>query len=159
VKYKSAKFLTLLGFPVLLASIGIVWVTLQLLDRVSTVANGADHLRTSQVIHSALAAEINSLNDLVTDNALWDDAAINVYGTLDDEWFYNTWGYSSEQDAYNEVLLIDPKQPFALKAYVKGKKVKVDWVKVILLPKVQSCKPRQVQPLFRWPLWQPQRKD
>ncbi len=131
MKYKSAKFLTLLGLPVLLASIGIVWVTLQLLDRVTTVANSADHTRTSQVIHSAFAAEINSLNDLVTDNAMWDDAAINVYGPLDDEWFYNTWGLLSEQDSYNEVLLIDPKQPSALKAYVKGKKVEVDWVKDI----------------------------
>jgi diguanylate cyclase (GGDEF)-like protein len=131
MKYKSAKFLTLLGLPVLLASIGIVWVTLQLLDRVTTVANSADHTRTSQVIRSAFVAEINSLNDLVADNAMWDDAAINVYGTLDDEWFYKTWGILSEQDAYNEVLLIDPKQPSALKAYVKGKKVEVDWVKDI----------------------------
>jgi diguanylate cyclase (GGDEF)-like protein len=131
VKYKSAKFLTLLGLPVLVASIGIVWVTLQLLDRVSTVANSADHLRTSQVIQSAFASEINSLNDLVTDNALWDDAAINVYGSVDEEWFYNTWGFSSEKDAYNEVLLIDPNQPTALKAYAKGKKLEVDWTKDI----------------------------
>jgi diguanylate cyclase (GGDEF)-like protein len=127
LKYKSIKYLALLALPVMLASIGIVWVTLQLLDRVSAVANHADHARTSQVIQSAFAAEIHSLKDLVTDNALWDDAAKNVYGSMDDDWLYNTWGYLSGQQTYDEVLLIDPAQSLALKAYAKGEKVEINW--------------------------------
>jgi diguanylate cyclase (GGDEF)-like protein len=127
LKYKSIKYLALLALPVMLASIGIVWVTLQLLDRVSAVANHADHARTSQVIQSAFAAEIHSLKDLVTDNALWDDAAKNVYGAMDDDWLYNTWGYLSGQQTYDEVLLIDPAQSLALKAYAKGEKVEINW--------------------------------
>lgn len=129
VKYKSLRFLSLLTIPVLLASVGIVWVTLQLLERVSTVANIADHTRTSQVVQSAFTAEINGLKDIVTDNAVWDDAAKNVYGTLNEEWIYTTWGYVTAHRTYDQVLIIDPDQAMALSAYANGEKFEVDWRK------------------------------
>jgi diguanylate cyclase (GGDEF)-like protein len=121
--------LALLAMPVLLASFGIVWVTLQLLDRVSTVANIADHTRTSQVVQSAFSAEIHALKDIVTDNAVWDDAAKNVYGSPNEEWIYNTWGYVTAQKTYDQVLIIDPGQAMALSAYANGEKFVVDWRK------------------------------
>jgi diguanylate cyclase (GGDEF)-like protein len=131
VKFKSTNVLAVLALPVLLAAIGIVWVTFELLDTVSTVANRTDHDRTSQVVQSAFAAEVDALKGIVSDNSQWDDAAKITYGALAEDWIFNTWGVLTGEDHYDQVLLVDPSEPRALIAYANGEKITVDWRKDI----------------------------
>jgi diguanylate cyclase (GGDEF)-like protein len=126
-KFKGGNVLAALALPVLLAAFGIVWVTLELLDTVSTVANRTDHNRTSQVVQSAFAAEISALKDIVSDNSQWDDAAKVAYGSMDEDWIFNTWGVLSGENHYDQILLIDPTNPMALAAYAKGEKTNINW--------------------------------
>jgi diguanylate cyclase (GGDEF)-like protein len=131
LKFKSGKLFTVLALPVILAAIGIVWVTFQLLEKVSSSANATDHERTSQIVQSAFAVEVSSLQEMVSDNAKWDDAAKIVYGSMDMPWITRTWGVISNDRPYDEILVVDPGESIALAAFKNGKKHQVEWHKYV----------------------------
>jgi len=62
-------FLTLVLVPLVLAAGGTLWLTADLVGRVSTGANHEDRSRTAEIVQSALAAECQQLANVVSDNA------------------------------------------------------------------------------------------
>jgi diguanylate cyclase (GGDEF)-like protein len=123
VKATGAKFWILVAVPLLAATLGIYWLTFELMDRVSNDANMADHVRTRQVVASAFKENENSLADLATDNANWDDAAESAYGEIDPQWFAESWGDATEEAVnYGVSAVVERGNPDAVFAYLHGGK-------------------------------------
>jgi signal transduction histidine kinase len=117
------KFLLIVALPLLLAFVGVVLLSADLVSRVSTGANREDHTRTQQTVHSSLVAAQQQLEFLVSDNAYWNDAVRNSYGAVSDDWFLETWGSLTEEAInYDAVMLVDRDLPEAVSGYFRGKK-------------------------------------
>jgi signal transduction histidine kinase len=117
------KFLLTVALPLLLAFIGTAALTLDLVSRVSTGANREDHARAQQTVISALAAAQQQLEKLAIDNANWNDAVRGSYGTVDYDWFLDTWGaLSGVGDSYDAVMLVDRQSPEAVIGTLRGEK-------------------------------------
>lgn len=121
------QFITLVAFPLFLAGGGTVWLTADLVGRISTGANQEDRARTAEIVESALAASCQQLANLVADNANWDDAALQVYTAhIDEDFVKTTWGDTSGLGVnYDGVLLVDAAGR-QLASYVKGESVVLD---------------------------------
>ena len=102
------RFLLVIALPLVLASLGAVGLSYDLLNRVKTSGNQAEHERNKQVITKALQAEEMELARLVTENASWQDAAIHTSNKPDEKWFNSTWGNTISVGAsYDVVAIID----------------------------------------------------
>jgi diguanylate cyclase (GGDEF)-like protein len=122
MKFYGWKFACIIALPLAAASLAIYLLTFDLLDRVSTGANRADHERTRQVVLSALAATKAQLADFALDNAYWEDAARQAYGEMDKPWIFDTWGVLTEEgDNYNAVLMIDTERIVPMIGYKDGR--------------------------------------
>ena len=97
-----------IALPLVLASLGAVGLAYDLLNRVQTSGNQAEHERNRLVIGKALQAEEMELARLVTQNASWKDAAERTAHTPDAKWFATTWGNTISVGAsYDIVAVID----------------------------------------------------
>lgn len=103
------QFLTLVVIPLFLAGGGTVWLTADLVGRISTAANQEDPARTAEIVESARSASCQQLANLVSDNTNWDDAALQVYADhIDEEFVKTTWGDTSGLGVnYDGVMLVD----------------------------------------------------
>lgn len=110
MKNRSAlQFLLVVIVPLFLTGGGVVALTMDLLDRLSTGANVEDHNRTAEVVSSALDASQQQLADLLIDNTNWDAAAINLSAPeVSFEFFEASWGIPSAIGTnYDVVVAVD----------------------------------------------------
>jgi diguanylate cyclase (GGDEF)-like protein len=115
------KFALTIALPLLLASLGVGLLTFELVSRVSTGANNEDRERTRQVVTSALGAIHKQMSDLMSDNAYWDDAARQGYGTPDPDWIEETWGIGTKDGTnYDAMMIVDLDLRQAVTGYRKG---------------------------------------
>ena len=114
-------FLTLVVLPLLLAGGGTIWLTADLVSRLSTGANSQDHKRTAEVVESALEAGRQQLANLIADNANWDDAAANAYAArINPDFVVSAWGDPSATGVnYDAVMVVDADAKTQI-AYVRG---------------------------------------
>ncbi len=102
------RFLLVIALPLVLASLGAIGLAYDLLNRVQSSGNQAEHERNKQVIGKALQAEEMELARLVTQNARWKDAAEHTANTPDAKWFATTWGNTISVGAsYDIVAIVD----------------------------------------------------
>ena len=102
------RFLLVIALPLVLASLGAIGLAYDLLNRVQTSGNQAEHERNKLVIGKALQAEEMELARLVTQNARWKDAAEHTANTPDAKWFATTWGNTISVGAnYDIVAVVD----------------------------------------------------
>jgi diguanylate cyclase (GGDEF)-like protein len=121
-KSYSWKFILAVALPLLVASLAVVFLTVDLIDRVSTGANRADHERTRQIVVSAFGAAQHQLSNTSIDNAYWDDAVKYAYGDIDAEWINSTWGATTEVGInYSVAMVIDRDKLSPIAAYRDGK--------------------------------------
>lgn len=136
------KFVLLIVLPFALSAMGILWATVNMLDGISTGANTQQHLHARQVVMSAFKSAEKRLYGLMTDNALWDDAVRNSYGTIDDQWMYDTWGVGTEDINYDAMFIVE-KDGTTVTGYREGLKLDgaaADYIGAIL-PRVLADLP------------------
>ncbi len=121
LKTSFRNFLTFVVLPLLLAGGGTIWLTADLVSRLSTGANSEDHTRTSEVVESALDSGQQQLANLIADNANWDDAAVNAYAArINPEFVVSAWGDPSATGVnYDAVMVVDAAAKAQI-AYVRG---------------------------------------
>lgn len=115
------RFLLIIVFPMILAASGIMWTSVGMLNNISHGANRQEHERNVEVVCSALASAARRIATLASDNAYWDDAVRNTYGTVNDEWMYETWGVGSGGDLYDAILVVEANGGYVT-GYFKGEK-------------------------------------
>jgi diguanylate cyclase (GGDEF)-like protein len=126
-KRVGLKFVLTIAVPLLLASLGVFYLTTDLIGRVSTGANQEDHERTKQVVESAFKASQQQLANITTDNSFWDDAVRNIYGTPNLEWATTSWGDASESGInYDMAFVVDRSQSETLVGFQSGKEFKAN---------------------------------
>jgi len=116
------KFILLIVLPFALSAMGILWTTFNMLDGISTGANTQQHLHTRQVVMSAFKSAEKRLYSIMADNAYWDDAVRNSYGTIDDQWMYDTWGVGTEDINYDAMFIVE-KDGTTVTGYREGQKL------------------------------------
>ena len=120
-------FLTLVVIPLAIAGGGTVWLTADLVTRLSTDANGEDHKRTAEIVESALNAARQQLANTVADNANWDDAAIEMFApVIDKDFVASAWGAPSAAGVNYDGVLVTDGAGRRIAASVKGKPEAVD---------------------------------
>jgi diguanylate cyclase (GGDEF)-like protein len=121
------NFLTLVVLPLLLAGGGTIWLTADLVSRLSTGANGEDHKRTAEVVESALQASRQQLANVLADNANWDDAAANIYSDrIDPAFVVSAWGDPSVTGINYDALMVVDAAATNLIAYERGEPTTAD---------------------------------
>lgn len=120
-KYYGWKFLLTIALPLGLATLGVFYLTTDLIGRVSTGANQEDHERTRQVVSSAFKASQQQLANTATDNAYWNDAVRNTYGTPNQAWAATAWSEASATGInYDMALVVDRSQASSLIGFKLG---------------------------------------
>ena len=80
------------------------------------------HTRTERAVAAIVNSKIRQITGLAEDNALWDDAARNVYGGLkDEEFLWSSWGSASAEGKNYDTMLILDQARTPLVAYRHGR--------------------------------------
>jgi diguanylate cyclase (GGDEF)-like protein len=104
------RFLVYIAIPLVLASLGAINLSYDLLRRVEAGSNSAEQQRNATIMHEAVKFEVSELERIAIENARWDDAYENTQGTPNQNWFYSTWGKSiSIGVSYDVVAVLDVK--------------------------------------------------
>jgi diguanylate cyclase (GGDEF)-like protein len=115
------KTTSLIVLPLVAATVGIYILVFDLIHKVTVGANIADHQRTSEIVNSAFHAAEGQLANLASDNAIWDEAAEKLYETIDQDWFFATFGSSSlEGSNYNAAFAVDRSMARPLSGFRNG---------------------------------------
>ncbi len=122
MRKRKIGFWLKIALPLLVATLGVFWLTYDLLGRVRHEANYSDHLHTRNLVSSALQEKQNALITLANDNAYWDDAAKHIYGTVDPVWSEETWAATTESGAgFNMLAVVERGNNGSLVAFHNGK--------------------------------------
>jgi diguanylate cyclase (GGDEF)-like protein len=99
----------LISLPLVIAAMGMMWVTSTMLDGISVSVDRQEESRTWQAVQSAVGAAEERLAGTVRDNAHWDDAVTQTYGPIDAEWMFTTWGVVTTDINFDTVYVVDAK--------------------------------------------------
>jgi diguanylate cyclase (GGDEF)-like protein len=102
------RFFVYIALPLVLASLGAMNLTYDLLRRVEIGSNAAEHERNRLVLEEAVASTEADLARLVMENAQWEEAVKETAGKPNATWFASTWTNSlSLGQSYDMVALFD----------------------------------------------------
>jgi diguanylate cyclase (GGDEF)-like protein len=102
------RFLLAIAMPLILASLGAINLSYDLLNRVASAGNEAEHMRNKKVLEEALQESSASLGRLVLQNAKWNEAAAQTKDKIDPKWFADTWGgLDGTRQGYDMVAVLD----------------------------------------------------
>ncbi len=108
----NLKARTLFGL-VFAAGCGLLLAVLVLLHSslalIAEKTNDLDNQRAGETARAAITTSIESLEATVTDNAVWNGAAEQIYGRgVDNDWLYSTWGVvADDTHPYDGVFILD----------------------------------------------------
>lgn len=124
MKLKSGwKFVLTVALPLALAGAGTVALTGDLISHVSSGANDADHVRTHEIIQSALKGRLAQLASTVADNANWDDAALRLYADPPDEvWAEGSWASATGYGINYDAMFATATDGTILTGFVRGER-------------------------------------
>jgi diguanylate cyclase (GGDEF)-like protein len=106
--FTGFRFLLAIAMPLLLASTGALNLTHDLLNRVASAGNEAEHMRNKQVLEESLRQANENLAKLALQNAKWNEAAIQTKDKIDPKWFADTWGgLDGARQGYDMVAVLD----------------------------------------------------
>jgi diguanylate cyclase (GGDEF)-like protein len=122
-KYSNQlAFIALTLLPIIIVGLGSLWGTQNLLASIADSVNRQENSRTAQAVNAAFTSLQRQMHGLMVDNAAWDDAVKNVYGSPDEVWISETWGYSTAESNYDTSFVIDGEGR-TLAAFQNGEKV------------------------------------
>ncbi len=102
------RFLVYIAVPLVLASLGAINLCYDLLTRVESGSNFAEHQRNTAVLVETTTALEADLARLVSENAAWEQAVSISSGIPDVALFESTWGKSFSMGvSYDTVALLD----------------------------------------------------
>jgi diguanylate cyclase (GGDEF)-like protein len=102
------RFLVYIAVPLVLASLGAINLSYDLLLRVETGSNAAEYDRNTAVLTEAVTSLDADLTRLVAENATWPEAVANTAVTLNRDWFERTWASKlSLGVSYDTVAVLD----------------------------------------------------
>jgi diguanylate cyclase (GGDEF)-like protein len=102
------RFLLVIVFPILLATLSAVGLTYDLLWQVENSGNATERARNTVVLKDVFDEDLKELERITRENARWDVAARETAGSVNEAWFKSTWGQSiSVGSAYDFVAVID----------------------------------------------------
>jgi diguanylate cyclase (GGDEF)-like protein len=94
--------------PSVAAVSGIAMLLLYIVNGIFEETNRLDSAYSEKLTAAAVDSLRTSLDQIIYDNAVWDDAADHAAGKVDAGWIDGTWGYSSALDVYDTVFVVDP---------------------------------------------------
>jgi diguanylate cyclase (GGDEF)-like protein len=104
------RFLVYIAVPLVLASLGAINMSYDLLRGVEQGSNAAEHQRNLMVLTQAIQNTEADLARLVMENAHWDEAVERTNTMSDQAWFERTWGSALSMGAvYDHVAVLDLK--------------------------------------------------
>ena len=95
--------------PSVAAVSGIALLLLYIVNGIFEETNRLDSAYSEKLASAAVETLRRSLDSIIYDNAVWDDAAVNAGTAVDTKWADGTWGYSSELDVYDTVFVVNPE--------------------------------------------------
>lgn len=98
----------LIVLPLLMSAFGMFWSTSYVLNGISTSVNRQEDERAWQAVKAAMNAAQSRLAGTVADNARWDDAVLNSYGTPNQDWLKSTWGDFTDATNYSAAFVVAP---------------------------------------------------
>ncbi len=102
------RYIIAIALPLLLASLGVISMTTDLLNQVSGNADRAEEERNREVAVRLLKNAESDLVRIAGQNARWEDATAHVYPEIDSTWLRTTWGsINSIGHAYDRVVVFD----------------------------------------------------
>lgn len=102
------RYIIAIALPLLLASLGVISMTTDLLKQVAGNADRAEELRNREIVVRLLKNAETDLVRLAGQNARWDEAARHVYPDVDAQWIRATWGsINSIGHAYDRVVVFE----------------------------------------------------
>jgi sensor domain CHASE-containing protein len=102
------RFMLAIAMPLILASLGAINLSYDLLNRVASAGNEAEHARNKKVLEEALNESKVRLDRLVLQNAKWNEAANQTKDKIDPKWFADTWGgLDGTRQGYDMVAVLD----------------------------------------------------
>jgi sensor domain CHASE-containing protein len=102
------RYVIAIALPLLLASLGVISLTTDLLNQVAGNADRAEDQRNRDIASRLLKSAEGDLLRLVGENAQWDEAAVHVYPTPDAKWIRSTWGsMNSLGHSYDRAAIFD----------------------------------------------------
>jgi diguanylate cyclase (GGDEF)-like protein len=102
------RFLLAIAMPLTLASLGAINLSYDLLNRVASAGDDAEHSRNRQVLEEALREANEQLGRLTLQNAQWNEAAVQTKDKIDPKWFADTWGsLDGVRQGYDMIAVLD----------------------------------------------------
>ncbi len=102
------RFLVYIALPLVLATLGAINLSYDLLRRVESGSNAAEYQRNSAVLTEAMTGLETDLARLVAENAGWQEAVGYTSGAPDANWFMRTWASNLSMGvSYDTVALLD----------------------------------------------------
>ncbi|WP_312777322.1 bifunctional diguanylate cyclase/phosphodiesterase [Pseudescherichia sp.] len=94
------------GIGLIVSVVALLYLSLHL---ISSKTNEIDEHRSALSVQGAIQTSINRVSSLVIDNAVWDDAAREVYQPqLDTRWLDNIWGAAyKSSNLYDGTFVLD----------------------------------------------------
>ena len=102
------RYIIAIALPLLLASLGVISMTTDLLNQVAGNADRAEEERNREIAVRLLKNAEGDLVRIAGQNARWEDAAAHIYPGINAEWLRTTWGsINSIGHAYDRVVVFD----------------------------------------------------
>jgi len=94
------------GIGLIISVVALLYLSLHL---ISSKTNEIDEHRSALSVQGAIQTSVNRVSSLVIDNAVWDDAAREVYQPqLDTRWLDNIWGAAyKSSNLYDGTFVLD----------------------------------------------------
>lgn len=118
------RFLIYIAVPLVLASLGAINLSYDLLRKVETSSDMVEQQRNQTVLTEALADTEAELLRLVSENAQWDETVAKTTGLIDSLWFQRTFASNLSMGmSYDSVAVMDMASGQVLFGWSKGKPV------------------------------------
>jgi diguanylate cyclase (GGDEF)-like protein len=118
------RFVVYIAVPLVMASLGAISLSYDLLRRVEAGSDAAELQRNKTVLTEAVTTLEKDLARLVVDNANWDEAFNNTAGQVDSVWFDRTWGNTlNVGQVYDTAAVLDPAMQSIVVGTSVGKRI------------------------------------
>jgi len=105
---KGWPFIVCIAIPLVLASLGAINLSSDLLNRVETTTASVEQQRNEKLLQDYIADLRAKTSHLVLENAVWDDAYENTRGVPNAAWLNSTWhNAAGRSQSYDIAAVLD----------------------------------------------------
>ncbi len=93
--------------PSLVAVSSIALLLLYIVNGIFEETNRLDTAASAKLVGLAMDSQRRSLETIIVDNAVWNDAAINAGASVNQKWTDENWGVTTGLGTYDSVFIVD----------------------------------------------------